>query len=101
MTDVEDTLEFLLERGFVDELRLAPVERMARGSLQAPFANAGVRWAHVETRLRRAPSGNGWHASAPLSRASRTSRRFRRTLPRAPAWPCPDTCRCTRASRRR
>src|SRR5262249_36777411 len=47
VTDVEDALEFLLERRLVDELRLAPIERMARGSLQAPFAYAGVRRAHA------------------------------------------------------
>ncbi len=46
-------------------------------------------------------SGSGSRASAPPSRASRTSRRSRRSLRCAPTSPCPDTCRCTRAFRRR
>src|SRR5205823_2936558 len=38
MTDVEHPLELLVERGLVVELRVAPVERMARRGLQAAFA---------------------------------------------------------------
>src|SRR5262245_34206725 len=46
VADVEDAFEFFLERGFVGERGRAPVERMTRGSLEAPFAYASVGTAH-------------------------------------------------------
>ena len=55
----------------------------------------------VAVRWSRGPSGSDSRASVRPSRAFRTSRRSRRILLRAPASPCPGTCRCTRASRRR
>ena len=55
----------------------------------------------LSRRARRAPSGSGWRASARPWRASRTSRRSPRSPRRARTSPCPGTCRCTRASRRR
>ena len=48
----------------------------------------------------RGPSGTGWHVNARPWPVSRTSRRSRQNPHRARSWPCPDTCRCTRGSRR-
>ena len=102
VTDIEDALEFFLERSFVNEAGTPPIQRKARGRLQAALAYAGLRGAHRHSfKSCRGPFGNDWRANVRLSRAFRTSRRFRRTLLLAPASPCPDTCRCTRASHRR
>ena len=53
------------------------------------------------TPSRRALSGTGWHGTARPWRASRTSRRSRRSLHRARSSPCPGACPCTRRSHRR
>src|SRR5262245_15768298 len=42
VADVEDALEFFLERRFVSECRRTPVERMPRGRLQAALAYSGT-----------------------------------------------------------
>src|SRR5512140_2577186 len=78
MTDVEDAVQLGVERPVLVELRIAPVARMTRGAERA---------VDVSPPGRRAPSGTGWRASAPLWRASRTNPRSRRTLPRAPPSP--------------
>ncbi len=152
VTDVEDALQFLLERRFVVESGIAPVERVPGGCLQVAFALGhwivqvpwicersraarrpglarrpaaataasaspvrdaltGRRASRLRRRsnerpalsppVRRAPSGNDSRASVRPSPAFRTSRRSRRNPRRARTWPCPGTCRCTRASRPR
>src|SRR5262249_37496259 len=102
---IEDALELLLERASIVESGLLPAQRMARRRFEAAFALARQLVGHqsvsrLALRARRVLSGNDWRVSARLSPASRTNRRFPRTLPRARLSPCPGTCRCTRASRR-
>src|SRR5690349_3113355 len=46
MADVEDALEFFLERGLVDEFSASPVERVTRGSLEAALAYSGISRTH-------------------------------------------------------
>src|SRR5690606_4273068 len=78
VADIEDPLQLFHERGLVVERRIAPVERVTRGRLETALAAAGRVHAHRTCfRANRAPSGSGWRASAPPSRASRTSPRSR------------------------
>ena len=103
MADVEDALEFFLERGFVDELGASPVERMTRGSLQAALAYSGFSRAHgawpsdgVEGFLE-AIRVRAFGLRERLEPVGDFGESFFARLPS----PCPGTCRCTRASRRR
>ena len=43
MADVEDALDFAIERGLVPELRILPVERVSGRRLEAPFAGRRIR----------------------------------------------------------
>jgi hypothetical protein len=52
VADVEHALEFLLERGFVIERRIAPIDGMAGGGFEAALASGGVlrtRGAQIES----------------------------------------------------
>ena len=118
VADVEDPLHLRFERLFVPEPRVLPIQGVAGGGFEAAFAHVDAVSLEVAGRKRgpvrvpfarpeglrpscRVPSGSGRRGSSRPWPASRTSRRFRRSLPRAPCAPCPDTCRCIRASRRR
>ncbi len=107
VADVEDALEFFLERGLVGKRRViaSPADgaRAPAGCPRVMPVSDALTSSIALGAIRscRGPSGSDWRANARPWPASRTSRRSRRTLPRAPASPCPDTCRCIRASRRR
>src|SRR5262249_11838450 len=122
VTYAEDALELGGEPRFVVEIRRAPSDGVPGRSFEAPWAEGrggappaaapapglgslhgalGRREQVASRPGRREPSGTGWRASAPPSRAFRTSRRSPQSLPGAPPWPCPGTCRCIRGSRPR
>src|SRR5208282_2927243 len=110
VADLEHARQFAFERLAVVERGITPPERMTDGRFEVALA-APARHCSTPARLpsqrnlklrgSRVPSESGSRASVPPWPVSRTSRRSRQSLLRAPAWPCPDTYQSTRGSRLR
>ena len=120
VADVEHARELRVQRLVLGELGRAPLDRVARRRIEAALAARRFAIGHgrslLESRTASGPaarsegislpnrptlSGSGSRANARPSRASRTNRRSPRSPRPVPPSPCRDTCRCTRAFRRR
>src|SRR6185437_12225007 len=103
-----------VETAFAGHANSSNKPRPASPSCAKHIGRGGARsWRGAKRRLsqRRAEgftyqghpalSGSGRHGTSRPWPGSRTSRRFRQSLPSGRSWPCPDTCRYIRGSRRR